>query len=151
MPTLVIHDADTSLFATISDLITGNIPGIPVISGNNDTSLPTSRLILPTQHQIDYVPIAQIIRVEGFKNYSTFHIRGRRSVTVSKNLIGFERILPESLFFRVHKSHIVNLLSVVRYQRKGGGSLWLEDESEIPVSPGRREALFRRLGQPGMV
>jgi two-component system, LytTR family, response regulator len=151
MPTLVIHDADPSLFATISDLITGNIPGIPVFSGNNDTSTPTTRLILATQYQIEFVPIAQIIRVEGFKNYSTFHIRGRRSVTVSKNLIGFERILPESLFFRVHKSHIVNLLCVMRYQRKGGGALLLEDDSEVPVSPGRREVLFRRLGQQALV
>jgi len=151
MPTLVIHNADTSLFATISDLVTSNIPGIPVLPGNNASPLPTTRLILPTQHQIEFVPIAQILRVEGFKNYSTFHIRGRRPVTVSQNLIGFERILPESLFFRVHKSHIVNLLCVARYHRKGGGALCLEDDSEVPVSPGRREALFRRLGQPAVV
>jgi two-component system LytT family response regulator len=151
MPTLVIHDADSSLFATISDLITSNIPGLPVLAGNSNSLLSTTRLILPTQHQIEFVPIAQILRVEGFKNYSTFHIRNRRPVTVSKNLIGFERVLPETLFFRSHKSHIVNLLYVMRYQRQGGGALLLEDNSEVPVSPGRREALFRRLGQSGVV
>ena len=151
MPSVVIHDADNTLFATLADLIASNIPGIPVFAGKNDYGLSVNRLALATQHDIEFVYVSQIIRIEGFKNYSTFHIRGRRPVTVSKNLISFERLLPESLFFRVHKSHIVNLMGVVRYHRKGGGAIWLEDDSEVPISSGRREALFEQLVQTGLV
>lgn len=151
MPTLVIHDADSALHAEVSALITGSIPGLPVLASDAGPGSPVTRLALPTQREIEFVPVSLIIRVEGFKNYSTFHIRGRRPVTVSKNLIGFERVLPESLFFRVHKSHIVNLLCVVRYRKQGGGVLQMEDASEAPVSSGRREALFERLGQTGLV
>ena len=151
MPTVVIHDTDSTLFAAVSDLITASIPGIPVLAGNSDSGRLVTRLALSTQHDIEFVSVSQIIRIEGFKNYSTFHIRGRRPVTVSKNLISFERLLPESLFCRVHKSHIVNLMCVVRYHRKGGGALRLEDDFEVPVSPGRREVLFERLGKTGLV
>lgn len=148
MGTIVLYDVDQVLFDSVRELIADKFPDIQVFSGNLKHALPVARLALPTQHEVEFVPVNQIIRIEGFKNYSTFTLRGRRPVTISKNLVNFERSLPASMFFRVHKSHIVNLYSVMRYRRQGG-TLQMEDDSETPVSPGKREELLARLGQIG--
>lgn len=147
MGTIVLYSADRVLFDSVRDLIADKFPGVHVVPGNLKPEMPAAWLALPTQHEIEFVPVTRIIRIEGFKNYSTFTLKGRRPVTVSKNLVNFERSLPASMFFRVHKSHIVNLYSVLRYRRQGGGVLQMEDDSEAPVSPGKREELLARLGQ----
>lgn len=48
-------------------------------------------------------------------------------------------------FFRTHKSHIVNLNCVERYIRGEGGSVVLQDGTEIGVSRTAKAELLSRL------
>lgn len=149
MAPVIIRTADNDLYTSVQQVLVENFPGIAILRDHaHAEAMPaTSRLILPTQHEIEVVPLTQVIRVEGFKSYSTFTLQQRRSVTVSKNLINFERLLPKPFFLRVHKSHIVNLNCVLRYRKQGTGLLQMEDDSEVPVSPDRKDELLRLLGQ----
>lgn len=57
----------------------------------------------------------EIIRIEAEGNYSKIFLTHGKCRMVTKTLKDFEDSLPEQSFFRVHKSHIVNLKYVKEY------------------------------------
>jgi DNA-binding LytR/AlgR family response regulator len=83
--------------------------------------------------------------VEASGNYTVFYVNNQKQVMASNTMAEFEDKLNADRFIRVHKSHIVNLRFVVKYTRGDGGTLSLEDGSEIPVSRSRKEELLKKL------
>ena len=55
-------------------------------------------------------------------------------------------MLDPSVFFRSHKSHIVNLNHVSRYVQSDGGSLILNEGTSVPVARRKKEDLETLLG-----
>ena len=68
-----------------------------------------------------------------------------RKVMVSKPLKEFEELLEECMFFRVHKSNMVNLRQIKKYIKGKGGYIILSDDSHVDVSVRRKEALMEVL------
>jgi two-component system LytT family response regulator len=99
---------------------------------------------LPSLNGMIFVEVAQIIRCEADDNYSVIHVPGYRHV-ISRTLKSVEETLKHYNFLRVHKSHLVNLDKVVKYQKHEGGTLILTDNAEIPLSRQAKEELERRL------
>ena len=58
------------------------------------------------------VAFSDILWVEASGSYSTLHLRGGRSMTVSFNLSCVEGRLPPDDFVRIHRSFIVNMMHV---------------------------------------
>lgn len=88
---------------------------------------------------------SDIYRVEASGNYTVFYVYNQKQVMASNTMAEFEDKLNTDTFIRVHKSHIVNLRFVVKYTKGDGGSLTLQDGSEIPVSRSRKEELLKKL------
>ncbi|HKK78351.1 MAG TPA: LytTR family DNA-binding domain-containing protein, partial [Phaeodactylibacter sp.] len=61
----------------------------------------------------------------------------------SYNIGEFVRLLEPYGFFQVHRSHLVNLNRIVRYNREG--MVTLEDDSSVPVSKRRRSEFLQQL------
>lgn len=87
----------------------------------------------------------EIIRLEASGNYTIFSIQNDRQTLGSYTLADFENKLNPTQFLRVHKSHLVNLKYIVKYTKGDGGTLTLQDGSEIPVSRSRKDELLKRL------
>ncbi len=51
-----------------------------------------------------------IIRIEALSSYSKLYLTNARPIVMSKVLHWFEDRLPNQLFARVHRSHLVNRL-----------------------------------------
>ncbi len=54
-------------------------------------------------------------------------------------------MLADSHFFRVHKSHLVNLNFMKKYVKGEGGYLIMQDGSEIEVARRRKTAFLEKL------
>jgi LytTr DNA-binding domain/7TM diverse intracellular signalling len=87
----------------------------------------------------------EIVRLEASGNYTIFSIHNNKQTLGSYTLADFENKLNPTKFLRVHKSHLVNLQYVVKYTKGDGGTLTLQDGSEIPVSRSRKDELLKRL------
>ena len=48
-------------------------------------------------------------------------------------------------FFRVHNSHLINLVFIKSYNKGKGGSVKLVDGTEIEVSSRRKDDFIKRL------
>lgn len=104
-------------------------------------------IALSNSDGIHLVKIDTIIRAEAFKNYTTFYLIENNKIVVSKNIGEYETLLREHSFFRVHQSHLVNLSFVKRIEGNvnAGGSLYLKDDSAIPISRNKKQALLQQI------
>ncbi|MHC1778592.1 MAG: LytR/AlgR family response regulator transcription factor [Lentimicrobium sp.] len=100
------------------------------------------KIILKTIEQIYIINIDDILHIESDGNYSTVYLEESKKVVVSKPIKEFEEILKNSGFFRVHKSHIINMNKVRLINKALKGALELADGSVVPVSSRRRDLLI---------
>lgn len=101
------------------------------------------KLKIPVREGIFYCAVADVIRVESGGSYSTFYIAGGKRYVVSKGLKEYEELLPEKEFFRVHKSHLVNIHKIRKYVRGDGNFLEMEDGSLIEVARRKKDDFLR--------
>jgi two-component system LytT family response regulator len=103
------------------------------------------RLVLKTQESVHVVELDQIIRCEADRNYTSFFLKENKKILVSKTLKEYETLLSGHNFLRVQQSHLINITYVDRYDKKNGGAVVMKDGSEVPLSPAKRDAFFKRL------
>lgn len=75
-------------------------------------------LVLKTQDSQLKIPVSEIIHIQGDRNYSCIYLTGSRKEVVAKTLSDLEEILNDKLFFRCHKSHLVNRKHIESFPNK---------------------------------
>ena len=86
------------------------------------------------------IKIKEIYYIQGTGNYVTFVTRGKKilSLMTMKDVL---QILPRGLFFRIHKSYIINFHQVDRIEKEQvrirGGTL--------PIGDSYRESFFKAI------
>ena len=73
---------------------------------------------LPTADGFLFVQAGEIIRCESDKVYTWVFMQDGKKILCSYNIGEFRKILPEHIFFQVHKSHIISLRHVRKYNGK---------------------------------
>lgn len=96
------------------------------------------KLLIPASHGFNVLIIDEIIRLEGDGCYTTVITKDNKKSIVSRTLKNFEDSLPQEMFFRIHKSHLINLKHVKHYSNQSGNFVIMTDESKIEIS--RRKA-----------
>lgn len=104
---------------------------------------PVSRLGLSIKDGIVYVQISEILRIESDGGYSTFHTQNGQKYLVSKNLKEYEDLLPEGQFFRIHKSHLINIQKVKKYLRTDGYYVEMEDGAVVELSRRKKDEFLQ--------
>jgi two-component system, LytTR family, response regulator len=104
-----------------------------------------SKIGFPTMNGLSFVLIRDIIRLEAKGGYTLIHLRDRARITATGYLKEYEDNLPQTIFFRIHQSHIINLNKIRSYQKGRGGYVVMDDDSYIEVASRRREEFMQRL------
>ena len=102
----------------------------------------SKKIVLKEAENIHLVNITDIIHARSDSNYTIFHLPGNKKIMVSKQLKDYDDMLGEFGFFRAHKSHLVNLEQITRFEKADGGYLVMSDESRVPVASRKRERLM---------
>lgn len=103
------------------------------------------KIALPTLHGYLFVEIREVVRCESDNTYTTFFLKDKRKILVSKTLKDVEAMLENYSFFRVHNSHLINLKEVVEYLKGEGGQVKLSDGSVVDVSRRRKEEFLEKV------
>lgn len=99
-------------------------------------------LIVKADHKIHRIRVANILYIEGLREYVTIYVPGEKIITL-ESLRRLEETLPADMFMRVHKSYIVRLNLVKALY---GAQLKLEGvEPYIPVGKSYKDAVQQRL------
>lgn len=87
------------------------------------------------------IMFCDIISVEADGSYSTIYLSNAPDLYVSFSIAELTPRLPERIFVRVHRSHLININRIDRFI----GNIVYADGRAIPVSKSCRTALFGRL------
>jgi two-component system LytT family response regulator len=118
-----------------------------LINNNHTANNHEKRLVLKSIDKIQLVKIADIYNCESDRSYCHLYLTDGTKITSSKPLKDFDELLAEYDFFRIHKSHLVNLAYVKRFERTEGGYVVMHDDRKIPVSFRKRDELIAVLNQ----
>jgi len=97
----------------------------------------TFKLAVNTMEGYYFLLPKDIVRCEGDDNYTRFYFLNEKMLVVSRTLKEFEEILSDYHFVRVHKTHLVNMNYVNRFDREG--LIWLTNGNRIPVSRRKKQ------------
>ena len=100
------------------------------------------KLAIPVKDGMQLITVTDIICFEGDAKYTTIYLYNNDKYVSSKNIGEFEELLDPELFFRCHRSWIVNLKHVAKYL-KSDGQLILSNNRIIDVSVRKRDEFLK--------
>ncbi|MBK9254545.1 MAG: response regulator transcription factor [Saprospiraceae bacterium] len=103
------------------------------------------KVSIHTSDGIHLISTHQIIRCESDGSYSHIHIENTKSLLVSKNLKDLEELFCSESFFRVHKSHLINIDHIKMVSKTDGGEVIMNDETRVPISRTIKQDFFNLL------
>lgn len=109
-----------------------------------NSKIDQKKITINTDGKLLFIEIDQINHVESDGNYSTFHLNKGQKIVVTKNLKEVNTLLPETSFFRVHNSYIINLTKIKEYIKSEGFVIMTSDH-KIPVARQRRADFLEKI------
>jgi two-component system LytT family response regulator len=103
------------------------------------------KIILKTTEQIHLLDLKNIVTCESDSCYTTVHTIEGEHIMVAKTLKEYEEMLAGCGFYRAHKSHLINLAHIKRFDRQDGGYIVLTNDMKIPVASRKREEMMALL------
>jgi len=103
------------------------------------------RLCLPTLKGFTIVKLEEIVYCEAQRSYTVFRLVNNKTIMISKPLFDYDKLLNDTIFLRVHKSFLINLLHIKEYMRGDGGTVVMSNGMEIEVSRRKKEMFMARV------
>lgn len=114
-------------------------------AGNNESK--DVKIGIPDDGGIRYINVGEIIYCESQNRYTKVVTTGEE-ITSSYNLGRYQETLTQDFFYQIHRSFIINLNHVSRYDTSGFAVM--SNGMEIPVSKTHRDVflqMFHRVGR----
>lgn len=104
-------------------------------------------IAVATNESIEFISVSDIVLLEAQRSYTKLYLASGRELLISRNIKEFEDILmPYGNFFRPHRSYLINLRMVSRYNKTEGGSIEMKNGSNIPLARDTRDIFLERMG-----
>jgi len=132
-----------------------NEPLLNFIENQKSLNKNVHKIGVPTLDGLDFIQIENIIYCKADGNYTHITLRDKE-ILVTRTLKEFEELLADYNFLRVHRSFLINLDHISKYNRThrlpdvegDGGSVTLSNNIEIPVSREKRKVLLDLFSKP---
>lgn len=109
------------------------VPKIKTVNG---------KITIPTQNGFEVLAMDTILYAKADDNYTHIFLKDTSTKLVSKTLKYFQDMLADYGFARIHKSYLVNVNAIVKYQKGKGGTIVLENGKELSVSASQKANLL---------
>lgn len=103
------------------------------------------RIVVNTLKETFFIEPRDVVQITSAGNYCIYQLKDGQGIVASYVLKKAAENLSESIFFRVNKSHIVNLNYVEKVVKEDGFTVVLKNGSEILLSRRRKEAFIEKM------
>jgi two-component system LytT family response regulator len=105
------------------------------------------KIAIATETGFEFVKFNTIVYLEAQNNYTKFYLSNNLTLITSKTLKHFEELLPSDLFFRTHKSYLVNMNFIKRFSKVDELLIELITGQKLPVSVRKKEEFINAIIQ----
>lgn len=95
-----------------------------------------SRLMIKNNDKVFFIPVEQIDWIESAGNYVRIHT-GKNNYLIRETMVNMERKLNSELFFRIHRSAIVNVNSIKELEK------WFHGDYKVQLYTGKELTMSR--------
>ncbi len=94
-----------------------------------------NKIAVPEGSHLHFIEPQSILYIKADNSYSELYLQDGNKLVVSRSIKNFEEGLKHSnLFFRIHKSYLINTSNIKKYDKSNGGWIILTNDAELPVS-----------------
>jgi two-component system, LytTR family, response regulator len=106
-------------------------------------------IALSTLEGLQFIKLDDIMYLDANNGYTNIILCNQSKLLASKNMSTFEDVFDGNpIFFRAHKSNIINLKFIKQYIRGEGGEIIMQDNTSIALSRNKKQeflAMFKRV------
>ena len=114
---------------------------------NTSSADKKKKIVLKTLKNIIVINTDDIVRLESDINYTYVFLIDGKKILVSTTLKEYEEMLNDSGFFRIHKTHLINLSQIARFNKLDENLIQMKDTSILPVSRRKKALLYTLLNK----
>jgi two-component system LytT family response regulator len=114
--------------------LTSYIKSLENLTKSMNTALPSQRITINHAKGFKIVDPSDIMYLEGEGNYTKIYFSDGSLYIDTRSLGVYEDILDPKKFFRVHKSHIVNVLCVKEFLNDEGSFVIMKNGTRLVIS-----------------
>jgi two-component system, LytTR family, response regulator len=103
------------------------------------------KVALPEGDGLTFVNIKDIVRCESDGNYTTIILQENKRIVTSRTLGEYEELFANEGFFRIHRSHLIQLNHLKKYIKGEGGYAIMSDGSQVEVSRRKKTEFLEKL------
>ena len=104
-----------------------------------------NKIALPTESGYEIVNPNQILYCQADSNYCIVTFINSKKLTLSKTLKYIDDALPKTNFHRIHKSYLVNLNHVVRFNKTVDLYVELNNGEQLPIASRKKESFLNAI------
>jgi len=104
-----------------------------------------NKIALPTLDGYQLEKVTNIVYCQAEENYCKIFTNRNELILVARTLKNIEEMLPEEIFFRIHKSYLVNMNYIKSYSKCDGYKVILENGTELDVATRRNDEFVKAL------
>lgn len=113
----------------------------------NSAGLYDAHIIISDNRTKHILPISDIMRLESKRVYTIIYVKNKQQYVCSRNLKVVYEELHSQIFFRIHKSHVINLQEVKAYREGRGGQVIMSDNTIIDVAQRKKMEFLKYFQQ----
>ncbi|MEM9895476.1 MAG: LytTR family DNA-binding domain-containing protein [Bacteroidota bacterium] len=102
-----------------------------------------NKLVLKDTKAIHFVRIEDIIQCRSESNYTVFSLIDSSEIVISKTLAEYDTLLKGRGFFRTHRSHLINLHHIKKYDKREGGYIEMTNTDQVPLARNKKEIFMQ--------
>ncbi|MCX6316584.1 MAG: LytTR family DNA-binding domain-containing protein [Bacteroidetes bacterium] len=100
---------------------------------------------LHTLDGIQFEDMNKIIRMEAEGRYTKVFFQNKTHLIACRQIKDFEDMLPDTIFFRIHNSHIININFLKKYFKGRGGYVEMSDGTTLQVSTRKKDLFLEKF------
>jgi two-component system LytT family response regulator len=104
-----------------------------------------NKIVIPDYDGFTLINISDIVYCKADGSYTEIFMLNGKKITTSKLLKSMEELLPKETFYRIHKSFLINMNLIKRYNKVDGHQVLMENQVLLDVSDRNKKDFIDKL------
>ncbi len=132
-------------FQVDPDNFSAYIKALENLTQNLSSDAPIKRITINHSKGFKIVDDDDIVHLEANGNCTSIHFNDGGRYLDTKTMKIYENILDDVKFFRIHKSHIINMNYLKEYLNEDGYFVIMKDGAQLPIARNRLSTFMERI------
>lgn len=106
-----------------------------------------NRIALSLNDSIEFIKLNDIQYLKAEGSYTEFHLDGGKKIIASKPLGEYSFLETQPGFMKTHRSYLINLQKVDKYQKDSGGYIVMQNRGNAALSRFKKEEFLEAMSR----